>query len=334
MKKKAIVFGLGGGYFNNRQLIENRYDVIAYTDNNEQSKTRIDKNFIEPKEISCYDYDVIVVCSLSFFETMKYQLTAYYQVPVSKIVPLALLLEKNDESHIQKILENEQQYRKLNQRDDFSVNRKNMLIFTHDMEDNAGSLPEHYFAQDIWAARKVYEYHPTVHYDIGSCVQWFLAHLLVFCRNVNYIDIRPMPYEIPGLNFVQGDATDLSEFQNNSIESLSSLHAIEHFGLGRYGDPIDPEACFKAMKAMQRVLKPGGKLILGLPIGPENKLVYNAHRIFNPLEVIRNFNELELLEFSYVEEYKTKKIPLDDIAQAAKYVPDYSCGLFEFTKKY
>lgn len=333
MKKKAIIFGLGGGYFNNQNIIENKFDIVAYTDNNETNKEKVEKNFISPKDIGCYDYDAVVVCSLSFFETIKYQLIAYYEVPVHKIVPLNQLLVKNDEINIQKVLENEKQYQKMNLRKDFDVNKQNMLIFTHDMEDDAGNLPEHYFAQDIWAARKIYENHPAIHYDIGSCVQWFLAHLLVFCEKINYIDIRPLPYDIPGLNFVQGDATNLEEFEDASIESLSSLHAIEHFGLGRYGDPVDPDACFKAMKSMQRVLKPGGKLILGLPIGPENKLVYNAHRIFNPIEVLNNFNELELLEFSYVDKYKTRKVVLDQITEIVRNIPDYSCGLFEFTKK-
>ena len=84
----------------------------------------------------------------------------------------------------------------------------------------------------------------------------FIAYLLSFRQDKKtvMIDIRPLPQKIDGLEFIQADATNLDRIASESIDSLSSLHALEHFGLGRYGDPIDPEASFKAMKAMQRVL--------------------------------------------------------------------------------
>ena len=88
--------------------------------------------------------------------------------------------------------------------------------------------------------------------------------------------------------------------KNNSLESLSSLHAVEHFGLGRYGDSIDPDACFKAMKAMQRVLKPEGILYFSVPIGKREKLCFNAHRIFDPFTITDTFNELSLINFYYI----------------------------------
>ncbi len=99
-----------------------------------------------------------------------------------------------------------------------------------------------------------------MHLDVGSRLDGFIAHLLAFME-VEVIDIRPLNINVPGLRFTLGDATVL-ERKSDSVESLSSLHAVEHFGLGRYGDSIDPEACFKAMRSFARVLKPGGVLYL------------------------------------------------------------------------
>ena len=41
-------------------------------------------------------------------------------------------------------------------------------------------------------------------------------------------------------------------------DSISSLHAIEHFGLGRYGDPIDYYGHIKAISNITKMLKKMG----------------------------------------------------------------------------
>src|SRR5258708_12219402 len=81
----------------------------------------------------------------------------------------------------------------------------------------------------------------------------------------------------------------------------SSLHAGEHFGLGRYSDPVDLAACFEFMDALQRVLKPGGTLYFSVPVGRE-RLEFNAHRVFGPQTIIDCFSKLQLVSFSYVGE--------------------------------
>jgi hypothetical protein len=84
---------------------------------------------------------------------------------------------------------------------------------------------------------------------------------------VTVIDIRPLTSTVEGLTFMQADATDLAGIQDDSVESLSSLHAVEHFGLGRYGDPVEPDACFRAMQALVRVLQPAAGSISLCPSG-------------------------------------------------------------------
>jgi hypothetical protein len=59
----------------------------------------------------------------------------------------------------------------------------------------------------------------------------------------------------------------------------TSISSFEHDGLGRYGDPLDPDADLAAMARMRTTLRPGGLLYLSVPIG-RDKVVWNAHRIY------------------------------------------------------
>lgn len=197
-----------------------------------------------------------------------------------------------------------------------------------DYSDNAGQIGGHYFYQDLWAARKIFSKSISLHYDIGSRIDGFISHLLVFTK-VCLIDIRPLNFiNIQNLSFIQSDATLLNNFDDNSISSLSSLHAIEHFGLGRYGDPIDPDACFKAMKSLQRILKPGGKLYFSVPIGKET-IYFNAHRVFSPNTILSCFHELKLESFSCVDDNGV----FHESSYPEKFNDQhFACGMFEFIK--
>ncbi len=147
------------------------------------------------------------------------------------------------------------------------------------------------------------------------------------------IDIRPFPIQVDGLSFVQGDAMDLSTIENESIESLSSLHAIEHFGLGRYGDPIDPNGWKKGLKSIQMKISRGGVFYLALPVGNKNRLCFNAHRIFLPELVIQTLDEMELVSFSYIQDYTIYSVPVEDMKNIRSCLGKYDCGLFVFRKK-
>jgi hypothetical protein len=218
-------------------------------------------------------------------------------------------------------------YQKLNRNPAFRISVRNLFPILTEREEAAGVAGGHYFHQDLWAARKIFDTAPKTHADVGSRVDGFVAHLLVFMP-VTIIDIRPLTSTIPRLKFIRDDATKLTQLANDSVESLSSLHAAEHFGLGRYSDPIDPAACFEFMKALERVVAPGGSLYFSVPVGRE-RVEFNAHRIFAPQTIIDNFPRLRLVSFSYVGD--DGRICEDaEIASAAKC--EYACGLFQFTK--
>ncbi len=64
-----------------------------------------------------------------------------------------------------------------------------------------------------------------------------------------------------------------------------SFHSIEHSGLGRYGDGINPWGDVISVAKISCVVKPKGLLFLGLPateLGPD-LIYYNAHRVYGPL---------------------------------------------------
>ena len=145
---------------------------------------------------------------------------------------------------------------------------------------------------------------------------------------VDVVDIRPLDTPIPGLRFIRADATELACMQDQSVISLSSLHAVEHIGLGRYGDTVDPDGWRKACASLQRVLAPGGHLYFSVPVGRE-RVMMNAHRIFNPPTIISAFPELRLWSFALIDD--AGKLH-DPAATCDAEWLEYGCGLFEFVR--
>ena len=235
----------------------------------------------------------------------------------------------------------------------FAISREFDYICRDDKYANngAGVTDTDYFIQDIWGARKVTANHPSMHYDIGSSVAGFIAHLLGANQRITLIDIRPLrSLDTPflkagggGVTYLQADATNLSNIPDESLESISALCSIEHFGLGRYGDPVDPMGWEKALHSFQRVLKPGGKLYISVPVGQVDKVCFNAHRVYRPETIISTLAHCQILEMSYIDgldtrlcmEYQNGKLHVNQ-AQLDS-IPDLrnwgATGLFEFIKR-
>ena len=209
----------------------------------------------------------------------------------------------------------------------FHIRLSDCYPILNERTQNAGTLDGAYFYQDLWAARKIFRRKPEKHVDIGSRTDGFVAHLLTFMP-VTVIDIRASESQVSGLTFIQDDATKLRSIEDQSIDSLSSLHAAEHFGLGRYSDPVDPNSCFQFMDSLQRVLRPGGRLYFSVPIGRE-RVEFNAHRVFATSTIIGRFRQLELVSCSFVDDAGRFH---EDFDPMRVFDTEYGCGLFEFTK--
>lgn len=227
------------------------------------------------------------------------------------------------------------EYKVKNSRDVFSYHPEEKWLLWEDRFQGAGSvMNNHYFWQDLWAARKVLMHgrkEDFIHFDIGSRIDGFVGHLMSFGQRVCILDVRPLDVELPGVEFRRCDATELDGIEDGSLNSLTALCSLEHFGLGRYGDPIDPEACFRCFSSIQRKLANGGIAYISVPIGREH-VEFNAHRILSPYTIISSFPACELLEFSVTD---GEGIELDVSPDKYRQGGDFASvfGMFMFRKK-
>lgn len=190
------------------------------------------------------------------------------------------------------------------------------------------NFDRHYVYHTSWAIRKVRDFAPERHVDIASSL--YFPGLLSAFIPVDFYDYRPADLKLTNLTTNTADLTDLP-FPDNSIRSLSCLHTIEHIGLGRYGDPIDPTGDQQAARELTRVLKPGGRLLIATPVGATSRIEFNAHRIYTYDAVCALFPKLELIEFSCIPELGPHGITVrahsGDLQKEM-----YACGCFVFTK--
>jgi hypothetical protein len=188
-------------------------------------------------------------------------------------------------------------------------------------------IDRHYTYHPAWAARVLAKTRPDKHVDISSIVN-FCAVVSAFIP-VDFYDFRPAPVELDGLYTGAADLTQL-HFPNDSIASLSCMHVIEHIGLGRYGDPLDPDGDLKAIGELVRVLAPGGDLLVATPVGLP-RVAFNAHRIYDHEEFAGYFAPLELVEFALIEERGEGGLiaapPPERVRQES-----YGCGCFWLRK--
>ena len=89
----------------------------------------------------------------------------------------------------------------------------------------------------------------------------------------------------------------VSEYENNPLQFdvIVTISSLEHDGLGRYGDPLDPWGDVKTMTKIKGMLKEGGLLFLSVPVG-QDAIYWNAHRVYGTLRLPLLLKEWETLE--------------------------------------
>ncbi|SEM69093.1 protein of unknown function, DUF268 [bacterium A37T11] len=192
------------------------------------------------------------------------------------------------------------------------------------------AFDRHYVYHTAWAVRTVKKINPAKHIDVSSSL-YFSALLSAFIP-VEFYDYRPANLQLDNLRSGKADLLALP-FESGSVSSLSCMHTIEHIGLARYGDPLDYDGDLKAIQELKRVLSPGGSLLFVVPLGNENVICFNAHRIYSKAHVLELFADFELKEFSLIPEHEEDgglvENPTDDLLQKQF----YGCGCFWFLKK-
>ena len=187
------------------------------------------------------------------------------------------------------------------------------------------AFDHHYVLHTAWAGRALAAYRPKVHYDIASSL--YFAGILSAFVPVRFFDYRPACLNLSGLSSERADLLQLP-FEDKSIGSLSCMHVIEHVGLGRYGDMLDPQGDLKAMAELRRVLAPAGTLLLVVPVG-QPRIVFNAHRIYAYGQVRDYFRDLQLVNFALIPDDPTAGL-LMGASETQADAQSYGCGCFWF----
>lgn len=200
------------------------------------------------------------------------------------------------------------------------------------LHERSSTLP---FSKDYiyhigWASRILANMKPQKHVDISS-FHWFSIIMSAFIP-VEYYDYRPLPVNLPNLKSSHADITNLP-FEDNSVESLSSMSVVEHIGLGRYGDPIDPNGDLKAIAELKRVLALGGYLFFVVPVG-KPKILFNAHRIYSYNQILEYFNGLSLVDYALVSGYDSYNGLIYNATEEQTNNENQGAGCFLFRKNH
>lgn len=200
--------------------------------------------------------------------------------------------------------------------------------------DESGTMSGQYFHQDLYVARRIFNENPKFHVDIGSQTNGFVAHVAAF-REIEIMDIRDQKNKVKNISFKRADLMNLPEGMEDYCDSISALHSIEHFGLGRYGDPIDYNGHLKAIKNIAKILQTNGLFYFSVPIGNQ-RIAFNAHRIFSVKYLLNILQEdFYLKYFSYIDDKGDffEKVDITQEKIKTNFGCNHGCGIFDLIKK-
>ena len=204
------------------------------------------------------------------------------------------------------------------------------FLMLHDFHSESGVCSGEYFHQDLLVAGFIFRNNPIKHIDVGSRIDGFVSHVASF-REIQILDIRPLSIKShQNISFLQVDI--MSKINLPKTDSLSCLHAIEHFGLGRYSDEVNINGHIIALKNLISMLEKEGTFYLSCPLSKKNQVHFNSQRVFHP-EFIPNLKivkeNLRLIRFDYVNE---KGELLTQRKYSEFFNNNYGCGIYTFKK--
>jgi hypothetical protein len=173
--------------------------------------------------------------------------------------------------------------------------------FTKEIFDNClkrikNREQNYYGPTDTWLYKAFGDY-PIEDRDvciIGSTHPWYEAMCLSFgAKSITVCEYSDRKSIHPEIKYIKPD-----ELKDYTFDVCVSISSYEHDGLGRYGDPMDPDGDLKAMASLKNTIKKNGLLYLAVPTGFD-KVVFNVHRVYGnhrfPL-LIKNWKVLGIYD--------------------------------------
>ena len=180
-------------------------------------------------------------------------------------------------------------------------------------------------------ARLIHDHNPKRHIDIASRVDGFVAHVASY-RETEVVDVRPLQKsEHDNVILCQADLMNPQDL--GQTDSLSCLHAIEHFGLGRYTDPIDINFHIICLTNLVSLVSKAGRLHTSFPIGQADEVHFNAHRVFHVSAIFDQPSiqqHMTFRRFDYVDD--SGDLHLDTSVTEVDKAIKYGCGIYTFDK--
>jgi len=144
---------------------------------------------------------------------------------------------------------------------------------------------------------------------VGSETPWIEAMLINLNNKVTTIE-----YNVPECKYTMLECKDyFSFFEVNTepFDAVVTFSSIEHSGLGRYGDPLDPDGDIKTMSTIRKNLHPDGILIWGAPVG-KDAFTWNAHRVYGEIRLPVLFKEFDEIEWIGMSKESLFERPLEN----------------------
>jgi hypothetical protein len=203
-----------------------------------------------------------------------------------------------------------------------------------DRYDESGVAEGQYFHQDLLVAQRIFSARPEKHVDVGSRVDGFVAHVATFMP-VEVMDIRPLRTSAANIDFTRRDVTVIDQSYDNYTDSLSCLHALEHIGLGRYGDEIDYWGHQRGLENLARMVRADGTLYLSVPISRHQRVEFDAHRLFavpHIVELVRANFDVSAADLIDDTGELVRDVDLSSPAAARSFEVNYGCLVLTLTK--
>lgn len=172
--------------------------------------------------------------------------------------------------------------------------------------------------------------------DIGCTSRWNLlpASLAGLGWEVYGIDIRQMKFRHPNFHFVSGDISNTG-FPDSFFDAVCAISTIEHIGLsGRFGvNQDDPQGDAKAVKEVQRIIRPGGTFLVTVPYG-QRAIVHPLHKVYDKAWLKDLFADWRIkneIYYAYDEEGYWEIVPEEVAALVDNKSGEEAIALLELT---